>query len=217
MSEAARKDVFSCEEFTLYPDGRLDSAPEVERALWRATLNINDRGDSEARLDLALALLQLAEQAAGHRSSTPEDLLARLSDTLGKMLIPALSVGPRLERKPDGLTQYDSPRSRLDTSKLEAESAAASAKNAITAIKSAMLAIARWKNHRPEPGSNHPASWVWVMQLTAKEIFRETLERPTKGEIRVRMETEGWHIKSKDANARWCERFRIAGLGNLPD
>ena len=60
----------------------------------------------------------------------------------------------------------------------EARKAAIGIKNAIASIHSATLAIARWKTSRPQPGSNHPGAVVWVMQLVAKEIFRETGKRP---------------------------------------
>jgi hypothetical protein len=49
------KVIARCEEFTLYANGWLKSSPEVERALWRATLNISGRKGSEERLELALA------------------------------------------------------------------------------------------------------------------------------------------------------------------
>jgi hypothetical protein len=55
-------------------------------------------------------------------------------------------------------------------------------------LKSAMLAIARF---RPEPGSNHPGAIVRVMQDVAKDIFRETRQRPTKLQIRWELEQSG--------------------------
>ena len=53
-----------CEKFTLYANGRPNSSPEIERALWRATLGISNRKGSEDRLELALSLLELAEHAS---------------------------------------------------------------------------------------------------------------------------------------------------------
>jgi hypothetical protein len=96
------KVIARCEEFTLYANGWLKSSPEVERALWRATLNISGRKGSEERLELALALLELTEYAAGHRDVEPEALLERLAATLGKLLIPALSLRPMLKKSPTG-------------------------------------------------------------------------------------------------------------------
>ena len=95
-----------------------------------------------------------------------------------------------LEKKPNGKTFYDSPRRRLDAAKIEADTAAVSVRNAIWSVKSATLAIARWKNSRPEPGSNQPGAIVWEMQLVAKDIFRDTHKRPTKWEIRSRLEEQ---------------------------
>jgi hypothetical protein len=211
-----------CEEFTLYINGWLEASPKIERALWRATLGISDRKGSEDRLELALSLRELAERAAKplrvehakRRGSASDpldaevgdaatkrdaDLLESLSGTLGKMLIPMLSTSdPNRARK-------------------EAETAAAGIRNAITSIQSAARAIARWKTTRPEPGSNHPGAIVWEMQLTAKQIFRETHKRPTKRQIRRQLEAEGWGIASKDAPARWKKRFKDAGLENLED
>lgn len=154
--------VAKCEEFTLYANGWLESSPKVERALWRATLGISNRRGSEERLELALALLQLAEHAAGNRRTAPEDLLERLSGTLGKMLIPMLSTP------------------QPNAAEKKAQEAAAGIKNVIASLTSATLAIERWKMSRPEPGSNHPGAIVWEMQLVAKEIFQETHKRPTK-------------------------------------
>ena len=215
--------VAKCEEFTIYANGWLESSPEIERALWRATLGISNRKGSEDRLDLALALLELAEHkaeqqrsehVAAHGSTAPRvagaevseaamkreaDLLKRLSDTVGKMLLPMLST------------------SKLISAKKKAQEAAAGIRNSIASLQSATLAIARWKISRPEPGSNHPGAIVWEMQLVAKEIFRETRKRPTKRQIRWELEQDGWGIKSKIAEARWAERFRHAGLADLPD
>ena len=173
--------VFKCEEFTLYANGWLEPSTKVERALWRATLGISNRKGSEDRLELALALLKLAEhEAEQQRSAGAEvseaamkrdaDLLKRLSDTVGKMLIPMLSTP------------------QLKSAEKKAEEAAARLKNAIASLKSATLAIARWKTSRPKPGSNHPGAIVWEMQLVAKEMFRETHKRPTKRQIRAQLE-----------------------------
>ena len=127
------------------------------------------------------------------------DLLKRLSDTVGKMLLPMLSTSHPI------------------CAKKKAQEAAAGIRNAIASLQSATLAIERWKTSRPEPGSNHPGAIVWEMQLVAKEIFRDTRKRPTKRKIRWELEQDGWGIKSKDAEARWAERFRHAGLADLPE
>ena len=191
--------------------------------MWRATLRISNRKGSEDRLELALSLLELAEHkaeqqrsehVAANGSTAPRvasaevsdaamkreaDLLKRLSDTVGKMLLPMLSTP------------------QPNAAEKKAQEAAAGIKNAIASITSATLAIARWKTSRPEPGSNHPGAIVWEMQFVAKEIFRETRKRPTKRQIRWELEEDGWGIKSKVAEARWAERFRRAGLADLPD
>jgi hypothetical protein len=214
--------IAKCEEFTLYANGWLESSPEIERALCRATLGISDRKGSEDRLELDVSLLDLAEHAAKplriedakSRGVAPDrldagageaarkrnaDLLERLSGTLGRMLIPMLSD------------------SQPGSARKKAEKAASGIRNAITSIQSAARAIARWKTKRPKPKSNHPGAVVWEMQLVAKEIFRETRKRPTKRQIRHQLEDEGWGIKSKDAAARWAERFKDGGLENLED
>jgi hypothetical protein len=217
-----------CEEFTLYTNGWLESSPKIERALWRATLGISARKGSEDRLELALSLLALPEHAAKplriqdaiRRDSAPnqldaeigdaatkreDDLLNKLSGTLGKMLIPMLSVS-----RPSSKDAWKEARK-------EARKAAIGIKNAIASIHSSTLAIARWKTSPPQPGSNHPGAVVWVMQLAAKEIFRETGQRPNKYAIRLRLEEEGWGLDSKDAKSRWAKRFKDAGLEDLPD
>ena len=126
--------VAECEELTLYANGWLEPSPKVERALWRATLRISDRKGSEERLELALALLQLAEHAAGHRRTAPEDLLERLSGTLGKMLIPMLSTP------------------QPNAAEKKAQEAAAGIKNVIASLTSATLAIAAMEDVAPRAG-----------------------------------------------------------------
>ena len=125
-------------------------------------------------------------------------LLKRLSGTVGKLVIPMLFTP------------------RLNEAEKKAKDAAARLKNAIASFKSATLAIERWKMSRPAPGSNHPAAIVWEMQLVAKQSSRDR-KRPTKRQIRWELEQDGWGIKSKVAEARWAERFRRAGLEDLPD
>jgi hypothetical protein len=218
-----------CEEFTLYKNGWLASSAKVERALWRATLGISDRKGSENRMELALSLIELAERAAkplriedaNRRGSAPgqpdapdgdeakrnADLLNKLSGTLGKMLIPMLSVSRPSSTKKDSWKE----------ARKEARIAAVRIRNSIASIHSATLAIARWKMSRPLPGENHPGAAVWVMQLVAKEIFRETRKRPSKHAIQLRLEEEGWGLDSKDAKSRWAKRFKDAGLEDLPD
>jgi hypothetical protein len=47
--------------------------------------------------------------------------------------------------------------------------------------------------------------------LTDDEIEQELIL------ARQEMEGKGWRISSKDAKSRWEERFKKAGLGDLPD
>ena len=150
--------VAKCEEFTLYANGWLESSPEIERALWRATLRISNRKGSEDRLELAIALLELAEHkaerqrsehVAAHGSAAPRaagaevseaamkrevDLLKRLSGTVGKMLIPMLSTSQPI------------------SAKKKAQEAAAGIRNAIASLQSATLAIAAMEDLAPRAG-----------------------------------------------------------------
>ena len=57
---------------------------------------------------------------------------------------------------------------------------------------------------------------VWIMQLTAKDIFRQTLQRPAQQQIRERMERECYGFRGNDAEQRWADLFAAAGLDRLP-
>lgn len=213
--------VFSCIEFTLFSDGRIESSEKVERALLMSTFGINDREGKDIRCNLATSLLHLAEHAAflngyGGKGHDPENLLQSLVSSLGIMLVPALSIGPQIKVKEDGKTFYDSRKGRMDASLISTDTTSESVKTALSNIASSLTALSRWKHKRPLPGDKTRGSWTWVIQLHAKGIFRETKERPTKAEIIRKMQSDGWDISQKHGIAAWEDKFRLAGLDDLP-
>jgi hypothetical protein len=212
-----------CEEFTLYSDGRVVASPEVENALLKATFRISDAGGGtqkkQDRLNLANALLCLAEftaslqvtpekpEAASLKLAASSHVLELMSSTLGSLCLRILQASPEVAEE-------------------VADDLAAS-------VKLAARSIAKWKNSPPDNRSSGPErGMVWLVQIVAKTIFRETRERPRWSEIEDEvwggpiMKPEAdpaakdavvfWSHHGKDA-ARRREIRVAAGLENLPD
>ena len=167
---------------------------------------ISNRKGSEDRLELALVLRALAEHAAKpltledakRRNSAPNpldaevgdaaikreaELLKRLSGTLGKMstsytvhfpaeLHQERCLGKRQERGQGGGNR-NKERHRVHPQR--------------DARNRTMEDLAP----RASTGKQSSGAIVWVMQLVAKEIFRETGKRPNKHGIRIRLEEDG--------------------------
>ncbi len=192
---AARgKVVASCPEFTLYADGWIESSPAVDAAMLRSSLGINKRGGDTARLALSLALWDLMEDRAGQFTGDREDLMERLSETLGELLLRAFDDGNRTR-----------PISAL-----------AAARRAVEGLAAATRQMERFRTRRPMPGEKSPGAWTWIAQHEAKTMFRETRERPSQAAIRAALEAEGWAFRGHDPAENWRRVFLAAGLGNLP-
>lgn len=188
--------IASCEEFTIYADGWLESSPAVELAMKRARFANNSRHGADDRLKLKLALWDLMEDAAGQFTGDPKDLLDALSETLGQTLLDALN-------KAEGAGK----RIRGAIKKVSA---------CMADVEGAITQMVRYRSALPMPGDKSPGAWTWMLQYTAKAIFRETRERPTKSEIRRRLEAEGWTFRGNDPAENWRRVFAGAGLKNLP-
>jgi len=190
--------VASCEEFTLYSDGRVEPSDEVERCQLAATMRISDTPNAESQLQLSTALLHLAEFTASKSRHDPVELCAEIARTLGEHCLKILSVGPE---------GYDK------ASEFSGDMGAA--------VKLAGQQIARWKLSPVDRRSaNAPVDRgiVWAIQFEAMSIFRDTGIRPRRSEIQRRLKEDGWgDWKSKEASNRWLTYFEKAGLGSLPE
>jgi len=189
--------VAECVEFTLYSDGRVVSSKAVDLALMRSCFRINKRTGDDERLELVWALWQVMELAAGHFKGNPDDLLDSLSNTLGEILLSALNNSDGAERRALGASKKIG--------------------KAVNKIETASLNLARFRSSRPMPGDKSLGAWTWILQLTAKEVFRETKLPPRKSSIREMLEADGWGFVGHASEENWIKKFRQAGLENLPN
>ncbi len=187
------KVVESCPEFTLYANGRVESSPKVARAMMRSLLGVNSRAGDEDRIALAVALQDLMEHRAGQFLGDWEDLLDRLSESLGEVLLRAFNDG----------------------TKTRPTSAQAAVRRGIERISSAVTQLDRFRTRLPEPGDRSPGAWTWAIQLAAKDIFRESRRPPQEWEIWARLESEGWEVGSHKGDDDRREKLRAAGLESL--
>ena len=195
------KMVTECEEFKLYDDGWIESSRAVEIALKRARFATSSRGGAEGaenRLALKIALWDLMEMAAGQFKGDADDLLESLCGTLGKSLLEALDEADGAAKRMKGVVK-----------KMSA---------CIADVEAAMTQLVRYRSKLPMPKETSRGAWTWILQHTAKTIFRESKKRPTKLEIRCQLEAEGWGFKrSNDPGENWKRVFDVAGLGSLPN
>lgn len=209
------KVVASCPEFTLYADGWLESSPEVEGALVRALMRTNrapGAGDRERmRLGLWNLMLLAARRFPGDPDAFRDQLLDNLADTIGKTLLDAL--GPGFDWQDEKARKSAGKKRRIDEASKRAGRALA---RAVADLETAVASLARFRADIPLPGDKSPGAWTWMIQQAAKEIFRETRERPTKTAIRVALEGEGWTFKGNDPAENWRRVFEAAGLDSLP-
>jgi hypothetical protein len=223
--KAKRKVLARCPEFVCYemPDGqrRVESSPEVERAYWKAAMRITDAGDADKgridRVQMATALLSLEEYSAGHAINS-KAVLKSLSETLGQLILDVMETPIRSVRVPPErkallqATYPDREAADWQTSRKETfKRAEATAESAGAAVRNAAIAIARWKMNPKE--SKRARDIV----ATARSMFRDNLQRPTKWAIREQLEAEGDNLKGKDSDRIWKEAFRAAGLESLPE
>ena len=145
---------------------------------------------------MKLALWGLMEDAAGHFMGDRESLLDDLSETLGQTLLDALN-------KADGAEK----RARIVVKKVTA---------AASDVEAAITQMVKYRGYRPMPGDKTRGAWTWILQLEAKDIFRETLSRPTQSEIWARLDDEEWSVGVKDRPERQRMKMEQAGLGKLP-
>jgi hypothetical protein len=194
------KTVAECEEFTLYADGWIESSPDVELALKRSRFATSSRGGAEgaeSRLALKMALWDLMEMTAGQFVGSDADLLEDLIATLGQSLLDALNEAESAAKRTKGAVKKTS--------------------SAVADVESAMTQMVRYRSKLPMPNDTSHGAWTWIIQHTAKTIFRHTKKRPTKFDVRCELEAEGWGFKkSNDPEENWKRVFRAAGLGSLP-
>jgi len=231
-----RKLLAQCPEFSCYevpsdepeepgmptppPYQLIEATPKINEAMLKADMRITDAGDESTkgeRLRLAETLRTLAEFTAGH-GTDEKALLSDLSATLGKMVLSVMEtptktrrVSPERKREVAYLSEdpekpadvCHSPRDTFKSAEVAAVALGAKVGGAVTSI-------ARWKFT--------PQGWnrIRAIIFEAKSIFRETLTRPTKFQIRLTLEDDGYLLTGNDANERWEDAFQNAGLGKLP-
>lgn len=185
--------VAECEYFTLYEDGYLTSSKDVERAYLRCMFGISARKGQELRLEMALALWDLMLEQAGQFREDKNDLLRRLSDSLGRKL----------------LEVYNAYQKRNPSTALS------SARNAVKAVVSAIGQFHRYRGTIPLPGDRSPGAWTWAIQDAAKRIFRETKQLPAEWRIWADLEAEGWIVRGHDAKKQKRDKLIAAGLPKI--
>lgn len=188
--------VASCPEFTLYADGWLKSCPDVDLAMKRARFaNTGHRG-AEDRLKLKMALWDLMEEAAGQFTGDHKELLEALKGSLGKILLDALNKAEGADKR--------------------GRAAAKKVSTCLADVEAAITQMVRYRRVLPMPGDKSAGAWTWILQYTAKTMFRKTKERPRKWAIRLKLESEGWGFRGHDPEENWIRVFRNAGLESLP-
>lgn len=199
-NDAHGKTIAECQEFKLYADGWIESSPDVELALKRSRFGTSSRGGAEggeSRLALKMALWDLMEMTAGKYAGSDADLVDDLVATLGQSLLDALNQAEGAAKRVKGVVKKTS--------------------SSVADVEAAMTQMVRYRIKLPMPNDTSRAAWTWILQHTAKTIFRQTKKRPTKFDIRCELEAEGWGFKrSNDPEENWKRVFDAAGLGSLP-
>jgi hypothetical protein len=201
-----------CPEFICIekPDGSrvVQSTPELQRAMAIARFGISDAPAIDTRITQATALLELAEHSAGiHKDKAL--LLSLLVEAFGKAALAILNTPSVVVTTAAG-HQVQSPRQQRQKADCAAESLA-------TSIRNALRGLVNWKFPLPDGRSTQPdgVNLVWVAQLTAKDIFRATLQRPSQQQIRAAMERDGYGFSGHAIQERWENLFARAALDKL--
>jgi hypothetical protein len=230
IAPPSRKVLAIYPEFVCYeePDGSrtVESAPELVRALDIARFGLSGAKGLDTRLEQARALLDLAEFTAGHEKDK-DALLWRLADAFGKPALALLNTPPvavsisphRRDALAKARRDTDPPvASHVFSPQEQRKKAECAAQDFVIATRNALRALINWKFPLPDRRSIQPdgVSLVWIAQLTAKQIFRRTLERPTQKQIREAMERAGYGFQGNDVEQRWADLFVAAGLDRIP-
>lgn len=192
-----RRILAKCPEFKLvemYEIGGkviLETSDKIETALMQALFRINsafEKGDTGKRIQWAMALRKL-------------HLFTTLGRDRGYMPI-ALGLAATLGEEVDDVLKSTSP-----------EDAAEKAGRKFT---NAILALARQAGKIEDKRSSKAVSAEAVLIWEAQGNFQYYRKRPTKSDLRRRLELIGFDIKGNDIKRRWEERFRAAALDKLP-
>ena len=190
-----------CQEFALYelyePGGGqvLETAPEIERALWRGLFRINDsweRKRRDERIAWAVALKKLNSFTVhcyqrGDSGAVPvaRELAATIGAAIGKVLS---SKDPETAAQRCGVM-----------------------------LRDAVRAVVRDAGCMQDKRTNKLIPAVAVLIWEAQGMFQHTKKRPRKSQLRQRMGAIGYGFSGPTAAARWRELFLRAGLANLPE
>lgn len=197
FDESGRRLLARCPEFALYElyeiggPTELITAPKIERAMLRSLLRINnscEKGDTEERIDWAVAFLKIWRfKKRGYKSS--EVPLARVvGDVLGSAMSKVL-------RSSDCANEADIVGKKF---------------------RDAVLAVARYEGKIPDKRSKKKVAAVAVLILEAQGQFKQLRTRPKKSHLIKRLEAIGYGISGKDVKEKWNDRFIFAGLDRLP-
>lgn len=193
----------------------VESSPDVDRALVRALMRTNKAAGAADRERMRLGLWNLMLLAARRFPGDPDafrdQLLDDLADTIGKTLLAAL--GPAFDWQDERGRKAGGRKRRIDEASKKAGRVLS---RAVADVETAAASLARFRADIPMPGDDSPGAWTWMLQHTAKEIFRETRERPTKTQIRIALKDEGWTFEGHDPAENWRRVFETAGLDGLP-
>ena len=201
FDSGGRRVLAECPEFRvveLYKVGgetELETAPEIERAYWRAIFRIKGShvgpwsDETNRRIDWAIALKKMMRFKERGYTGSDVPLARALSETLGPAIKNVLE-SQDIEGGADGVSKM---------------------------FRDAVLALAREDGKIKDGRAKLSIPSVAILIIEAQGIFQHLHARPTKSFLRERLEMIGYGIKGKDASARWRERFEQACLDKLPE
>jgi hypothetical protein len=207
--------------FTLYPDERIESSPEIADCYKRAISGFKDpKGGTEDlndRIRLMEALLGLGQY---HASKTLKDTFKQdpiaLLDELAEVLGSRILVNSKREEVPvsgdeESVCLDGSRKTQWRKKKVlgESQSLRDLILSAFDGLKGYLMnkeRDARVKHKKP--------NIIWAIHHEAKNIVRTHKRLPFKREIRKTLEADGWSLKGKGA---WIDKFSSAGLAGLDE
>lgn len=207
-----RKQLATWPEFTLYEHFReggptsVEISADVEKGYLKARLGTNESRGEQGRIDLAMALKQLAAFSKMFLLTPPDDkteefikafpcsLLLGLVEQLGIPIAKALAEPVAGEKR-----------------KLAIGDLAARFKKGLENLEREQSPLLR---EAPDGRALLPIRQMIVLVAIAQ--FRRDRKRPTKGRIRSFLEGMGYGFTGKNAKGTWEDNFAKVGLGNLP-
>lgn len=191
-----------CPEFKLYelykPGGEqeIETAPEIEHALWRALFRINDSWETETR-DERIAWVVAVKKL--HNFTVRRYKQGDYTGAVPVACELAATLGMRIEA---ALASKDDPK--------------ITARRCGDMFRDTVSALLREANRSPDGRTDKLIPAVVVLIWEAQGMFQYMRKRPRKSELRKRLTAIGYGFSGPTATARWRELFRRAGLNKLP-